>query len=160
MNDGARLLRLAVTTAVQLLEMQDGMLYPIAHAIDANDRTAFIGAYNGTLIPQPEAALEALRRALRAKPYRSLAIVYGTGMPDESGRDALCIEFESLDAPAETILVPFVITRPWLRQARVITYAPIRQPGRNTVLRGRSATPNRRADSLGQASDKAGGERS
>jgi hypothetical protein len=55
-------------------------------------------------------------------------------MPDGSGRSALCIEFESLDAPAETIFVPFVITRPWLRQARVITYAPVRMPGRNYVL--------------------------
>jgi hypothetical protein len=60
-------------------------------------------------------------------------------MPDESGRNALCIEFESLDAPAETIFVPFVITRPWLRQARVITYAPIRQPGRNVILSRRTS---------------------
>jgi hypothetical protein len=134
-NDSPRLVRLAITTAVQLLELQDGMLYPIAHAVDANDRTAFIGAYYGGTIPQPAQALEKLRAALRAKPYRSTVIVYGTGMPDQSGRDALCIEFESLDAPAETIFVPFVITRPWLRQARVITYAPVRLPGRNRVLR-------------------------
>jgi hypothetical protein len=109
-------------------------LYPVAHAIDAHNRVAFVGAYDGGIAPQPARALENVRAALRAKPYRSTAVVYGIGMPDESGRNALCIEFESLDAPAETILVPFVITRPWLRDARVITYAPIRQPGRNVIL--------------------------
>jgi hypothetical protein len=140
-SDATRLIRLAIATAVQLLEMQDGMLYPIAHAVDSENRTAFIGAYNGGIIPQPISALEALRKALRAKPYRSTAIVFGTGMPDQSGRDALCIEFESLDAPPETILVPFVITRPWLRQARVITYAPVRMPGHNRVLRGGASSP-------------------
>jgi hypothetical protein len=134
-SDGAQLIRLAVRTAVQLLELQDGLLYPIAHAVDADGRTAFIGAYNGSVDPEPARALEALRTTLRARPYRSTAVVYGVAMLDESGRNALCIEFESLDAAPETILVPFVITRPWLRQARVITYAPIRMPGRNYVLR-------------------------
>lgn len=141
LDDATRLVRLAISTAVQLLEAQDGLLYPIAHAIGPDDRVAFVGAYNGGIAPQPTRALEHLRAALRAKPYRCTAIVYGIGMPDESGRDALCIEFESLDAPAETILVPFVITRPWLRQARVITYAPIRQPGRNVILRRGSPPP-------------------
>jgi hypothetical protein len=134
-DDGARLVRLAVTTAVQLLERQDGLLYPIAHGIDPNDRVAFFGLYNGATEPEPASALVALRTALRAKGCRCTAITYGVAMPDGSGRDALCIEFESLDAPAETIFVPFVITRPWLRQARVITYAPVRLPGRNHVLR-------------------------
>ena len=135
-GDGARLVRLAVATAVQLLEAQDGLLFPIAHAIDADDRCAFVGAYNGGTVPHPVRALESLREALRRRPYRSTAIVYGIVMPDGSGRNALCIEFESLDAPAETIFVPFVITRPWLRAARVITYAPIRQPGANRILGG------------------------
>jgi hypothetical protein len=134
-DDGARLVRLAITTAAQLLEMQDGLLYPIAHGIDANDRIAFVGAYNGSVEPEPRSALAALRAALRAKGCRCTAITYGVAMPDESGRNALCIEFESLDAAPETIFVPFVITRPWLRQARVNTYAPIRTPGRNHVLR-------------------------
>lgn len=134
-DDGARLVRLAVTTAVQLLERQDGLLYPIAHALETNDRVAFVGAYNGGVVPEPASALDALRAALRAKSCRCTAITYGIAMPDESGRNALCVEFESLDAPPETIFVPFVITRPWLRQVRVITYAPIRQPGRNLVLR-------------------------
>jgi hypothetical protein len=134
LDDTTRLVRLAIATAVQLLETQDGLLFPIAHAIDPDNRVAFVGAYNGGIAPHPARALENLRAALRAKPYRCTAVVYGIGMPDESGRNALCIEFESLDAPAETIFVPFVITRPWLRRARVITYAPIRQPGRNVIL--------------------------
>jgi hypothetical protein len=134
-GDAGRLIQLAVSTAVQLLERQDGILFPIAHAVDSEGRIAFIGAYNGAVCPDPATALRALHHALRARPYRSTAIVYGTGMPDESGRDALCIEFESLDAAPETIFVPFVITRPWLRQARVITYAPVRFRGRNNVLR-------------------------
>jgi hypothetical protein len=130
-----RLVRLGVETAVQLLEMQDGILYPIAHAIDARDRTAFIGAYNG-FVPDPMRALDSLRAALQARPFRSAAIIYGIVMPDDSGRNALCIEFESLDAPPETIFVPFVITRSWPRRARIVTYAPIRMPGRNFVLSG------------------------
>lgn len=134
-SDATRLLRLAVATAVQLLESQDGVLFPIAHAIDAQERCAFVGAYNGGIAPHPMRALENLREALRGKPYRSTAIVYGTLMPDASARNALCIEFESLDAAAATIFVPFVITRPWLRSARVITYAPVHKPGMNRILR-------------------------
>jgi hypothetical protein len=111
------------------------LLFPIAHAIDAQDRCAFLGAYNGGVIPHPIRALETLRGALRRKSYRSTAVIYGVTMPDDSGRNALCIEFESLDAAAETIFVPFVITRPWLRSARVITYAPVHYPGRNHILR-------------------------
>jgi hypothetical protein len=136
-DDATRLVRLGITTAVQLLEQQDGILYPIAHAVDANGRTAFVGAYNGGASVQPGRALETLRGVLRARSYRSTAVIYGIEMPDDSGRNALCIEFESLDAAAVTFLVPFVITRPWLRQARVITYAPMRTRGYNHVLRSR-----------------------
>ncbi len=136
-DDATRLVRLGIATAVQLLEQQDGILFPIAHAIDAQGRTSFIGAYIGGVAPQPGRALEALRTVLRGKPYRSTAVIYGIEMPDDSGRNALCIEFESLDAAAETYFVPFVITRPWLRQARVITYAPTRTRGFNYVLRKR-----------------------
>jgi hypothetical protein len=119
---------------VHLLEQQDGLLYPIAHAVDANGRTAFVGMYDGGVPPHPTRALEVLRATLRAKPYHATAVTYGIALADESGRNALCIEFESLDAAPELIYVPFVITRPWMRQARVITYAPIRRPGRNVVL--------------------------
>lgn len=134
-SDETRLVRLAVKTAVGLLEAQDGLLLPIAHAIEPDDRPAFIGAYNGGVMPHPLRALESLRDALRRKPYRSVAIIYGIVLPDGSGRNALCIEFESLDTAAATIFVPFVITRPWMRSARVITYAPIHQPGSNRVFR-------------------------
>jgi hypothetical protein len=133
-NDAARLVEMAVSTAVWLLEAQDGLLYPIAHAIDTSERSVFIGAYDGGLMPDPTRALENLRAALRNKPCRSTAVIYGIVLADDSGRNALCIEFESLDAPAETIVVPFIITRPRLRAARVITYAPMRLPGANRVL--------------------------
>jgi len=131
-----RLVRLSISTAVQLLEMQDGMLYPIAHAIDEAGRTVFVGAYNGGIAPHPRRALETLRARLRAGPYRSTVVTFGVETPNAGVKNALCLEFESLDAAPETIFVPFVITRPWLRQARVITYAPIRTPGHNHVLRG------------------------
>jgi hypothetical protein len=135
------LLELAISTAVHLLETQDGVLFPIAHAIDADGRTTFVGAYNSGISPHPMRALEALRAALRSRAYRSTAVTYGIGMSDESRRNALCVEYESLDAAPETIVVPFVITRPWLRQARVITYAPVRRPGRSHILGRRSPPP-------------------
>ena len=133
-SDASQLVRLGVATAVQLLEAQDGVLFPIAHAIAVDGRYAFVGAYKGDVAPEPLRALAALRDALRCKPYRSIAIVYGIVLADASSRNALCLEFESLDAAAETILVPFVITRPLLRGARVTTYAPIRRPGVNRVF--------------------------
>ena len=138
-NDATLLVQLAVSTAVRLLEAQDGLLYPIAHAIDASERSVFIGVYDGGVMPDPNRALENVRAALRNKPYRSTAVIYGIVLPDDSGRNALCIEFESLDAPAETIVVPFIITRPRLRAARVITYASLRMPGANRVLTDGSA---------------------
>jgi hypothetical protein len=154
--NGEGLVRLAIATAVQLLEAQDGVLYPIAHALGADGRPAFIGAYNGGVSPQPGHAIEALRARLRSKPFHCTAVVYGIAMPDESGRNALCIEFESLDAAAETILVPFVITRPWLRSARVITYAPARYAGRNHILR--SPQPPRGFPELGRSESQAAPE--
>ncbi len=138
-DEAARLVRLAVTTAVQLLESQDGLLFPIAHAVASDGRTTFIGTYSGGTILQPVQALIAIRAALRKQPYRSTAVTFGIAFAHECGRSALCVEFESLDAAPETILVPFIITRPRMRRARVVTYAPIREPGRNHVLRAGSA---------------------
>ena len=134
-GDAAALIRMGTATAVALLEAQDGLLFPIAHAIDAGGRCAFVGAYSGAVPPHPLRALEHLRATLRRRAYRSTAVIYGVTMPDESGRNALCIELESLDAPAQTIFVPFVITRPRMRAARVITYAALHMPGFNHVLR-------------------------
>ncbi len=127
-HDSTRLVGLAVTTAVHLLEVQDGLLFPIAHAIDASDRCVFIGAYSGDVTPHPLRALHALRNSLRQRAFRSSAITYAIELADGTGRYALCIEFESSDAAAETTLVPFVITRPG-RAARVVTYAAIRAGG-------------------------------
>ncbi len=123
--DALRLYRAGLRSAVAILEMQNGLLYPIAHGIDADDRCVFVGSYVIDTELEPMGALVLLRRTLAKRAFRSSVIVYGVELPHHGGRNALCVDFASLDARPETVYVPFVITRPWLRSARVITYAPI-----------------------------------
>ena len=117
-----------MATAIELLEQQDGMIAPFAHALVRDGRMLFLGKYDADALPSVEAAVAALFARLRALAPLGAAVVFAASEP-ASGRSLLCINLETLDSAPEGIVVPYIYSRPPFGAATVRTYAPERATG-------------------------------